>query len=102
MDYIQRIGMAAKILDLSGDKSKAVELLEQVVDDAAQDDSKAALLEALVFLAEVYWYSDEVEKAEEYVVQASGIDLEQVEPDLVEDPLQRLEELRQELDMAVL
>jgi len=69
MDHIQRIGMAARILDMSSDTSKAVALLDRVVEEAGADGSTAELLEALVFLAEVYWYGDQSDRAREYLAR---------------------------------
>ena len=99
MEPGQRIGKAARLLDLKGDVEGAVALLESVVEDTRGcEHLLREHVEALVFLADVHFHCNDREAARGHLARIEAIDLGDLEQDLLDHSLRRAAELKRELE----
>ncbi len=95
---MQQIGKAAKILDLQEDFPQAIRVLQCVLDDPATEEHILIKLEALVFLADIHSELGRPQEARRYIALAEALDVRDIEPDLVDNSLAQMEEVKAALE----
>ena len=80
--FLQQIEKAAKILDLKSDYPKAISVLNEIIHDSDIDKCRYLKFDALVFLANIYYYLEDLKNAKEYITEAEKLKLNDEEKEL--------------------